>query len=172
MNILFYEFNHQLIEYFFKMIIEVNIFPNESIGFLKKIVFKASNNMKTKLFKCLYGKLKEENEKSKNINQNIIVSLLCILIPSDDENYCLKIQNKCMKLISKNQYINIALPLLKSSIFTISSQKAREYFDVVVQSMMENNVDVPLYFDLLINMFNGIAQFFISSKIFLSIACW
>ena len=152
---LFYEFNHQLIEYFFKMIIEVNIFPNESIGFLKKIVFKASNNMKTKLFKCLYGKLKEENEKSKNINQNIIVSLLCILIPSDDENYCLKIQNKCMKLISKNQYINIALPLLKSSIFTISSQKAREYFDVVVQSMMENNVDVPLYFDLLIKIIDN-----------------
>ncbi|OHT09563.1 hypothetical protein TRFO_21522 [Tritrichomonas foetus] len=157
----FYEFKNTTIDSFFEMVSEEKQFPKEALAFLRKVAFKASPQIREVLFNCLM-KMLNDKEFSDNENDtvNLVVDLCCTLVPTNNEKFCLDLQNKCIKLISKNKDIYIALPLLKSSCRKVSSKKAREYFDAVLKSMMKGNVDVSSYFDLLIKILENFEDTF------------
>lgn len=146
---LFYDFQGGIINEFFFMVANVQKFPDAALKFLKKVAYKASEQPKEVLFTTLMEML-NKNEFSKS--EDLVVDLLCSLIPSNDEDFCLNLQKKCIAMISNNQQIDIALPLLKNSCKSVSVKKAREYFDAVLKSMLKGNVDVASYFDLLIKI--------------------
>lgn len=116
----------------FNAIIEVGIYNNQILNFLQIISTICPENAKQSVFRQVsdaYFEIEEINE--------LYIDVIIDYLPSDPE-FQNKMQNRCINMITREDKIDLAVPLLKATISKINSEKSHEILQKVTTVAHKN----------------------------------
>ena len=131
----------------FKAIVQCGQYSETILAFLLSIKNIPSNESKLDVFRQI-SELYFETDGS----SELYVPVICAYLPTNDEGFLKKMQNRCIKFINSQENVELAVPLLKATINSVTNDEAKEFFNSV--SSVANPNALPLI-SKLISFFSG-----------------
>ncbi|OHT12768.1 hypothetical protein TRFO_17317 [Tritrichomonas foetus] len=137
------------IDNFCQIVIQTNDFPDSIFQFLQRISYKCRySSTKKNIFDILTQLYKNDNNRSQQ-SKNLLINTIGKYIDTNDPEFCEKQQNICIENIENGKEIEYSLHILNCTFRDLKSDKARHYFNIILNKIDKDSVD---YLELLVKI--------------------